>query len=127
MGIYDRQIASAKRMIAAKGADCTWRRPVRAEGGEAWNPQPSNSVDTPVKMVFFSPRDIGRGMGEFLAALRGTEVPTSSEVGLLAGDINFEPSDADIILRWDGQKGIKSIDRIAPNGEAILYFVTLLS
>jgi len=127
MGVYDRQIASATRMIAAKGADCVWRRPQRAKGGDAWNPQPAAPDDKRVKLVFFSPKDIGRGSGEFLAALRGTEVPTSSEIGLMAGGLDFEPSDADVIIRWDGEKGIKSIDRLAPNGEAILYFVTLLS
>jgi hypothetical protein len=127
MGVYDRQIAMAQRLIAKAGADCFWRRPVRAEGGDAWNPQPAEPDDKPVKIAFFSPRDISRGSGEFLAALRGTEVPTSTEVGLLAGGLGFEPSDADAIIRWDGEKGIKSIDRIAPNGEAVLYFVTLLS
>lgn len=127
MGVYDRQIASAKRMIAAKGAECVWRRPQRAEGGDAWNPKPGEPDDKPVRMVFFSPKDLGRGSGEFLAALRGTEVTTSNEIGLLAGGLDFEPSDADVIIRWDGEKGIKSIDRLAPNGQAILYFVSLIS
>jgi len=127
MGVYDCQIAVAKRMIATKGAQVVWRRPQRAEGGDAWNPQPAEPDDKTVSIAFFSPKDLGRGAGEFLAALAGTDVPTSSEVGLMAGGLDFEPSDADVIIRWDGEKGIKSIDRIAPNGQAILYFVSLIS
>ncbi|WLJ71191.1 hypothetical protein [Sphingomonas phage Birtae] len=128
MGVYDRQVASAKRMIAAKGAKCVWVQPAAEEGGDAWNPQPAEPIRHPdISIAFFSPRDLGRGSAEFLSALRGTEVPTSSEIGLMAGGLDFEPSDADVIERWDGVKGIKSIDRLAPNGEAILYFVSLLS
>lgn len=127
MGVYDASIAAAKRMIAAKGAECIWRRENAAAGGDAWNPQPGAPSEWPVSIAFFSPRDLGRGSAEFLSALRGTEVPTSNEIGLMAGGLEFDPSDADVIERWDGVKGIKSIDRLAPNGQAILYFVTLVS
>jgi hypothetical protein len=127
MGVYDSQVATAKRLIAAKGAECTWRRTTAAAGGDAWNPQPGADQEWTVKLAFFSPRDLGRGTSEFIAALAGSEVPTSSEIGLMAGGLEFEPSADDVIERWDGVKGIKSIDRLAPNGEAILYFVSLLS
>lgn len=127
MGVYDASIAAAKRMIAAKGAECVWRRETAAEGGDAWNPQPGAPLEWPCSIAFFSPKDLGRGSGDFIAALRGTEVPTSKEVGLMAGGLAFEPSADDVIERWDGVKGIETIDRLAPNGEAILYFVTLVS
>jgi hypothetical protein len=114
-------------MIAAKGAECVWRRTNAAAGGDAWNPQPGEPQEWPVSIAFFSPKDLGRGTGEFIAALRGTEVPTSKEIGLMAGGLEFEPSADDVIERWDGVKGIETIDRLAPNGQAILYFVTLVS
>ena len=127
MGVYDASIAAATRMIAAKGAACEWVKPVAEDGGDAWNPQPGEPIRKPVSIAFFSPKDLGRGSGDFIAALRGTEVPTSKEVGLMAGGLDFEPSADDTIERWDGVKAIETIDRLAPNGEAILYFVTLVS
>lgn len=127
MGVYDRQIATAKRLIAAKGAACEWIIPVAEEGGDAWNPQPSEPIRKPVSIAFFSPKDLGRGSGDFIAALRGTEVPTSKEIGLMAGGLDFEPSADHSIERWDGVKAIETIDRLAPNGEAVLFFVTLVS
>lgn len=127
MGVYDRQIATAKRIIKAKGAECVWKRTTAAEGGDAWNPQPGVPQEWPVSIAFFSPKDLGRGTGEFIAALRGTEVPTSKEIGLMAGGLEFDPSADDVIERWDGVKGIETIDRLAPNGEAVLFFVTLIS
>lgn len=128
MGVYDGMIASAKRMIAAKGAKCVWVQPVAEEDGDAWNPQPAEPIRHPdIAIAFFSPKDLGRGTGEFIAALRGTEVPTSKEIGLMAGGLEFEPSADDTIERWDGVKAIETIDRIAPNGQPILYFVTLVS
>jgi hypothetical protein len=125
---YERQIAAAKRSIASKGEACTWNKPVaEAAGADPWRDvrdEDADPLEYPVRIAWFSPRDLGRGTGEFLAALTGQEVPEGVMIGLMAGGQGFEPTDADWITRADSSKvEPMSIDRLAPDGTPILYFV----
>lgn len=79
----------------------------------------------PVEMAFFSPRDVGRGSQEFLALLANTEIPVGQEIGLLAGGLPFEPSGVDHVIRDGAVLTVKSIDRIAPSGIPVMYFITV--
>lgn len=127
MGVYDRPIATAQRLIAKYGEDCKWRKPAAVVEDEPGYPT-TGVVPDPVdcKMVFFSPRDLGRGTEEFLALLRGTELPENKEIGLLAGGITFSPELPDTIKRASGLEiAIEKIDRLAPNGTPVLYYVTV--
>lgn len=66
-----------------------------------------------------------------MAAMAGMEVSASNEIGLLAGGLSFVPDDADTIVRDpDGaaeRMAITKIDRLAPNGTPILYYVSVAS
>jgi hypothetical protein len=123
-----RAIASAQRSIAAKGEACVWNKPVaQAEGAAPWRDvrdEDAEPIAYPVKIAWFSPRDLGRGTGEFLAAIMGTEVPEGVMIGLMSGGQSFTPEDADTITRSD-ETTVEpmSIDRLAPDGTPILYFV----
>lgn len=121
MARFDRQIATALRLIALNGEVIQWRRTV-----------PIFSVDTPwvqqnelvtsydVSMVFF-PDD--RANREFLALLSGTEVPKGNIIGLMGFDTRFSPTIKDTVLRGGIGYGVRTVDVIAPNGQAILYTI----
>jgi hypothetical protein len=122
---YDRAIASALRLIEAKGEACTWRKPAPADDdADDWRDVREGEPDeTDVSIAWFSPRDLGRGTMEFLQAMVGGEVPEGYLIGLM-GPYDFEPLATDTIVRSDDSEvHPESIDLIAPSGEPILYFV----
>ncbi len=127
---YERQIASAKRAIAAKGQACLWRKPAPLdEDADAWRDvREGDPTDAPVSIAWFSPRDLGRGTENFISALAGKmiDVPEGFEIGLMAA-VEFEPLPSDTIVKGTDAEGaetsITTIDRLAPDGTPILYFV----
>lgn len=127
MGVYDDDIATAKELIDEFGELCQWLGVPPVTGGTPGYPEVGETPD-PIncKIAWFSNRDLGRGTVEWLQKMMGTEVPESGEIGLLAGGLTFEPSDLDSIRRSNGATvSIKNIDRLAPNGEPVLYYVTV--
>lgn len=129
-GVFDQDILAAQQLIALYGQPCLWFKPDAADESVPGYPSPGEpSEGTPCHIAFFSPRDLGRGMGEFLGMMAGTEVPTNREIGLLAGGVTFTPEDADTIVRGESSDGariaIERIDRLAPNGTPVLYYVTV--
>lgn len=134
-GVFDADIQAAKDMIAEYGAPCLWQKPApRAEGGTPGYPTQGPTPDpVPCHIAFFRGKDVGYGSEAFMALLAGTEIPTSGEVGLMAGNVPFTPDDSDTIIRNPGpgrenlKLAIKQIDRIAPNGQAVLYFISVAS
>lgn len=126
-GVYDRSIATAQRLIAKWGEDCKWQKPAPKTGGVPGYPEFGETPEpVPCKIAFFSSRDLGRGSAEFLALLQGTEVPAGKEIGLLAGGIGFTPELTDTITRADSSViSIEKIDRLAPAGIPVLYYVTI--
>lgn len=128
MGVYDRQIASAARAIATKGEACVWKLPAPADTDAApWRDvRDGVPTDKDVSIAWFSERDLGRGSSEFAALLAGTEVPQGCEVGLMAGGLDFEPLESHTIVRSDTKTyEIEKLDRLAPNGTPILFYVTV--
>jgi hypothetical protein len=122
---YSRAIASALRLIEAKGEACIWHKPADQDpAAKPWRDQRTGEpVEHDVSIAWFSPRDLGMGTEAFLAAIGGTEVPQGFEIGLM-GAYDFEPLATDTIERGEGRMvSPTSIDRLAPNGEPILYFV----
>ena len=125
-GVFDADIQTAKELIALYGAPCLWQAAAPAietsPGYTEAGPEPD---PVPVKMAFFTGRDLGRGSAEFLAMLQGTEVPVGQEIGLLAGGLSFVPDLTGKVIRDGVALTVKAIDRLAPNGTPILYYVTV--
>lgn len=129
MGVYDRSIATAQRLIRKWGEPCSWQKPAPTTETVPGYPEVGAAPDpVPCYLAFFSGRDLGRGRGleAFLAMMPGMEVPKSNEFALLAGGLDFAPENTDTITRSDGNLvAIKDIDRLAPNGTPVLYYVAL--
>lgn len=125
--IFDADIQAAKELIALYGEDCGWQKPAPLVEDVPGYPEEGELPEpVPCKIAFFSPRDLGRGSEEFLAMLAGAEVPTNKEIGLLAGGVSFTPENTDTIIRSSGgEVAILKIDRLAPNGVPVLYYVTV--
>lgn len=131
---YAVAIASAQRLIAAKGQACVWRKPAPLDdAADAWRDvRDGEPTDADVSIAWFAPRDLGRGTEQFLSQLAGMsiDVPEGVEIGLMAA-VEFEPLPSDTIVRGvtaatvadETAVSIISIDRLAPDGTPILYFV----
>lgn len=129
-GVFDDDIATAQELIAEFGQDCWWQKPAPVtDDSVPGYPVVGDLPDpVPVKIAFFSGRDLNRGTFEFLAMMPGIEIPDNGEVGLLAGGLSFTPQNVDTIRRGaiDADEcSIEKIDRLAPNGTPILYYITV--
>lgn len=126
MGVFDSSIALAKRLVAKYGEDCSWI-PAGVQGGGV--PGYPNTTSQPasiaVKIAWFNERDLSRGRKEILALMPGMEVPANCEVGLLAGGLTFEPTMLDTVTHNGTECAITALDKLAPNGTPILYYITV--
>lgn len=128
MTVYAPFIAAATKLIDRYGRTCYWQKPPSYTGGTPGYPEVGPTPD-PIecKMAFFSPRDLDRGVMDFLGMMPGTEVPDNAQIGLLAGGISFTPENTDHLYFDEALSqsfAIEKIDRIAPSGEPVLYMVT---
>lgn len=124
MGQFDRQIATAQRLIAKYGQAVTWQ--TVNEGAPANPAQPwksSAAADTPndATICFVPVRD--NDWRKLLAYLKGTEVPSGRLAGLMAGNVSFEPKLKDVVVRDGVTLNVTNIDLISPNGQKILYIL----
>lgn len=124
MAEFDRSIASAKRMIQKKGQLVQWRKlsdGIPADPSKPWLPSAGGQVDTDVYICFVPVKD--RATRLFFAHMTGREVAIGSLAGLMAGDVAFEPSLKDVVIRSGVQLAIDSIDLLSPNGQKVLYTI----
>lgn len=130
MGVYDRQIATAKRQIAAKGRKVIWREYNDAEpeeGGVAWKPTEVDTTDHTVAVLFLPDSGPNRA---FMRAITGADAVTGQDYGLMAS-VGFEPTVNDRIYAVEGVgtenetllRTIVDVDPLAPNGDIILYTI----
>lgn len=130
-GIYDDDIATAKELIDEFGQACWWQKPAPVIGGTPAYPEVGElPAPIPCKIAFFSGRDLNRGTFEFLAMMPGIEIPDNGEIGLLAGGLTFTPANTDTVRRGaiDAiESSVDKIDRLAPDGTPILYYVQVAS
>lgn len=120
MGQFDRQIATAKRLIAKYGQTCIWRKVANGapvDSLKPWKPTASETSDNNASIVFLP---ASRENRELLRYLKGTEIPVGSIQGLMPA-VSFEPTLKDVVIRDGKQLRLKSIDPVSPNGEIILY------
>lgn len=122
MGVYDRAIATAQRIIAQKGQAVTWESrengdPVDAD--KPWRSGATEKTDHTVNIVFLP---YNRQNYEFLRMIAGTEIPAGKMYGLM-GAVDFSPALKDTVLRGSERLGVTAIDVLAPNGDPILYTI----
>lgn len=129
MAVYDDDIATAQELIAEFGQECFWQQPAPEVVGVPGYPTAGVLPDPiPCIIAFFSAKDLDRGTMQSLEPMVGTEVPDNMQVGLLAGGLSFEPALTDSIRRGAVDAplvSIAKIDRLAPNGTAVLYHITV--
>lgn len=124
MGQFDRQIATAVRLVAKYGQDIIWRTVVDgapANPAQPWKPTEAADTDTTAKVCFVAVRD--NDWRKLLAYLKGTEVPVGRQAGLMAGNVAFEPKLKDVVVRDGVVLTVTNIDLVSPNGQKILYIL----
>ena len=121
--VFDKQLLSAQKMISKYGQLCTLRKITNGtpDPAKPWESVTPTTADTSVRIAFFPNT---KANNEFLHYIPGTEVPAGVEVGYLAGDAPA-PTLQDLVIRDGKTLSILSIDRIAPNGEPVLYILGL--
>lgn len=128
MGIFDRQIASAQRLIDRNGKLVDWVKLVTPNNEDnddtPWETiTPDEPTATPVKIVFLPNTGATR---RSLQTLPDTQIPTCSTLGYMAAQ-SFDPAVDDVVYKEPGQPDtrltIEAIDTIVPNGDAILHIV----
>ena len=126
MAEYDRPIASAKRMIAKKGQTVFWRQiadAVATDENAPWKVGQASGINNTVKIVFLPVR---RQNLESFGYVAGTEVPKGAVYALMAA-VPFEPNLKDVVIRDGVELRIANIEKLAPNGQAILYKILFKS
>ena len=119
MSVYDRQIASAIRLIKAKGQTVTWKKTnLVQDSTQPWKTSDPSAAMHSVAIVFLKPQSDFRNKMNHL--LKGTDVPNGGVRGLM-GAVDFTPDLTDVVIRNEVEMRIMNFDVIAPNGDAILY------
>jgi len=124
MGQFDRQIATALRLIAKYGQSVIWNSVadgVAVDPLKPWKPTEAIAVLHPDIKICFVPTNDTQWR-KLLAYLKGTEVPTGKLAGLM-GQVSFEPTLKDVVDRDGTILRITSIDLLSPNGQKILYTI----
>lgn len=121
MGKFDSQIATAQRLIKENGQLVSWKQQsvAIADDTKPWNSSRANEVSYPVYIVFLSPRS--NGLLNVFQLLKGTDITTGGNRGLMGAVTGFTPQITDKVIRDGVTYAINSIDVLAPNGQTILY------
>lgn len=119
MSIYQRQIDSAKRLIKTKGQLVLWRRFIDVPTSTKWKPEPPTTEDHNVYITFFP---IMSAMKEFLRYIKDSDIPVGTIQGYMAAQ-TFEPTLRDIVIAGSDVYKVKGIQKLAPNGDTILYII----
>lgn len=126
--IYDRQIATAKRLIAKYGAEAVWTKPAAQDGAaKPWRDvREGEPSDFSVPIALFSAKDLGYGSTFALAQMAGTdEIPVHKQMGLMSGGLAFVPDLTDSVVIAGSPVEVVQIDILQPNGIPLLYFLWL--
>lgn len=124
MARFDRQIATANKLIQKNGQLVVWKSVTTGAPADAAMPwKPTVAVD-PQHDAYICFLPINRQMTQLFNYLRGTnDIPTGSVMGLMAGNVAFAPKLKDVVMRDGDTLRIKSIDLLSPNGQKILYTI----
>jgi hypothetical protein len=122
MGVFDRQIATAKRLIEKNGQVVQWHVPTpgAADPATPWKPTIGTDVSHDVRIVFLPASRVNY---ELIRALgNAPDIVGGKSYGLMAA-VDFVPSKLHYVMRDGVEYRIEYIDPLAPNGEIILYTV----
>ena len=121
MARFDRQVQTAKKLIAKNGQLVKWRvirdaAPV--DTAQPWKPtNPATPVEHDVTICFLT---VDKDTYETLSYMAGGEVPMGAVMGLM-GAVNFELSLKDVVIRDGKELRLVNIEELNPNGQTILY------
>jgi hypothetical protein len=121
MAIYDRQINTAKRLIAKYGVSVpvTNKRIVPVPG-EPWHTTEVIETNT-VKICFLT---LDSGTLKTLSLMPNTEVPKGAVLALM-GAVTFDVNLTTTVVHEGKTWAIYNMDKLAPNGRPILYTMVL--
>lgn len=123
MGVFDRQIATAKRLVAKNGQVCEWHS-VAASGGVPGKPAGATDVARPGIPLAFFPLE-REYLATFLSMLKDSEIPSGLVLGLM-GQVEFTPQLTDYVIRGTERYTIhpkNGIEVIDPNGEGVILYL----
>lgn len=112
--MFTRQISTAKRLIQKNGQLVQWKQTIKdVDDDKPWEQVETTAVSNDVYICFLSSTD------PWLRYIKGADVPLGGIYGLM-GQVDFNLSVADVVIRDGQEMRIKEIDSFAPNGEMIL-------
>ena len=125
MTVYAAQIATAKRLIAAKGEAVTWREAAAASVPDVNKPWVEGdlaaAVEHAVRIVFLPIDRINSQVMRYMRDSGG--VPGGNISGLMAS-VSFKPTVTGTVVRSDGTVlAVRSIEPLAPDGTPIIWTV----
>lgn len=121
MARFDRQIATALRLIERNGQKIIWRQlPQSNNASEPWNAGTGVPTDNDAFICFVPVRD--KETRKLFAYLTNTEVKIGSLAGLM-GNVSFDPDPIDVVIRDGVELRIENLDLLSPNGQKILWTV----
>jgi hypothetical protein len=126
MGVYDRQIETAKRLIARYGQQCQWYKdtivlddPTRPYLGGG-----TTSVIKTPSIAFIPATDGASGFG--ISKFNDAQGTIDFSTFGLMGVQDFVPLTTDRVLRAGVPLVIKSVDVLAPNEQTVLYILSIV-
>jgi hypothetical protein len=126
MGQFDRQIALAKRLIKKYGEPCLWApsgTPTTADPNQPW-------ISTDAAPVAPTPVFILKKLDKqdvFARLTAGSSVESGGQKAIMAAN-GIIPSMIDSVVTSDGTRlALQSIDKLAPNGQVIVWFLVFKS
>jgi hypothetical protein len=129
MSAFNRQLATAVRLIAKYGASCTWTKRIETahDNSKPWKQDQDNATPYTVKMVML--RNKGNSAAPAWAQalihlMQGTDIPAGKPAALLAAkNLTFVPDQTDLVMLNGATMKVESIDPIAPDGLPIIYII----
>lgn len=119
--VFERQIATALRLIKRNGKAVTWRQRTSTvpDPNKPWEVVDDDTITdhADIPIVFLPYNQANRA---FIANIVGTEVPAGRNFGLM-GAQSFTPGKTDVVVDGAKEIAIQAIDVLSPNGEIILY------
>lgn len=119
MGTYDRQIAMALKLIAAKGqtTGVVWQQTgdVVADATKPWIKTKGVLTEYPVIIAFFP------ASSKLAKLFAGSNIAKGGNRGLMGAVTSFVPNVADVVVRNGNSLGIESLDPLQVNEQVILW------